>query len=91
MHTLKIAGTGPDGSLCEIAVDGVPLQTITKLDLHLNATDVTTSTLTLIHPDGIDVETWVRITLDDATVGMLKSLGWTPPADDHLDATEGAA
>lgn len=76
MSKISIGGSA---ATQRIAVDGHELRSATKAQLSMEAGQLPVLSLELVSIDGIEVETWADVALDDGTKKALIALGWTPP------------
>lgn len=62
-----------------IKVDGQEIRSAISARLNITPDKLPVLELDLISVEGIEVEQWGRIALDDKTKAALEALGWTPP------------
>jgi hypothetical protein len=81
-HRVTITGNDGTGNTAHLAIDGTDISPcVTALRLDIGSVHEHRLTLKLAaFPMNADLE-GVTVDVDDDTHGLLRKLGWTPPAD----------
>lgn len=89
LHHLRIQGDDLHGARAHIWIDGQETHTITSLDLRLDPAKVNEATISVILPNGVDVDIHAAIRVNEQTSALLAKLGWISPERLHEALCQG--
>lgn len=81
MNRLELKSESPHGAMTAVAIDGHQIRAAVRVALEVDVADVTVATIKFLPMDGMDINMWARVLLDEPTRQALIELGWTPPKD----------